>query len=299
MGKGRSRQQDKMFSHKFGQLSRIYTKRSLDVHLSRAKSFYNWVKANHIKVHKLSELTPKLATKYLMYEQQNGRSPWTVSSDMLMFNHAEVGSGNWNQSITKKNIKENYGYKLERRSAKLITHSRGYNAKSWINSHKNEYYKYKDEIDVARAFGLRRDEIIGNQGGHNGVIDKSFINNKGKMRVQTIGKGGKYRVADCLNKYNDEMLNKYGQNAVSEPYGRTGFKKLLSTDKPIFNVRCRDVAFHSLRSEYAINKFEELNTGRDDEQLDINGYKGDKSAFEQVSKNLGHNRLDVLKSYFR
>ncbi|GLB46023.1 hypothetical protein WR164_00050 [Philodulcilactobacillus myokoensis] len=297
-GVNNSRDEDKSREHKFGILNKIYTKQSLKVHLSRVKSFYKWAKSNQIKAYKLNDIKPKMVADYLNYQQKIGRSPWTISADLLMFNHTEVGSGNWNSSLTKKKIKDDYGYKLQRRQSKLITHSRGYTGKSWIQNHKREYERYKDPIDIARAFGLRRDEIIGNHTSH-GVRASSFVNNHGKMQVQTIGKGGKYRVANCLGSYNQNMLNKYGNRAISEPLGKDDLKKKWAKEKPLFNANARDVGFHAFRSEYAINRFEELNTGKDNNQININGYVGDKSAFEQVSKDLGHNRLDVLKSYFR
>lgn len=55
--------------------------------------------------------------------------------------------------------------------------------------------------------------------------------------------------------------------------------------------------------EYAQTRFDELqqsgNYRNHGETVEINGFKADRGVFVDLTKNLGHNRIDVLKSYLR
>lgn len=301
IGKSRSRQADKSYTHDFAQRSIIYSRNSYDTHVRRMNTFNKWLKSSGIKAKKLDDISRDVASQYLMYQQEYGASAWTVSADMLMLNHVGVGSGNWDEPISKRSIKNEYGYVMKRRRLESIQHNRQLTGKEWIDRHQRSYENHHEQLELSRAFGLRRSEVVGGAT-NNGVRPQSFIQHDSRMYVQTIGKGGKYRVSQCLDQYNDLMYARYGSNALQKPSNSNGLKQIFTSEEPLFQTVGHDVPFHIFRSEYAVNRFNEVvNSGQfqGGKVMSVNGFQATENEFLQVSRDLGHNRVDVLKNYLR
>ena len=261
------------------------------------------------------------------------------------------------------------------------------------NLHKAELYK--DSIDIARAFGLRKSEIFGSSGvmrnrGWNGVTASSFViavPNQADIEraerygspvptptlyVQTIGKGGKYRLARCSDAYMSEMIARYGQMAQKTTYKainqindrmiskdlnslKNAFIRRNKAEKPLITGVDSSMSYHIFRAEYAQtrlreeigkaeNRYKMFNQNQNlykksdkigyskvgtkgnsvvkyyidhnqevghkyqSKSVDVNNqwcvirgrneiYRGYVSAFMSVSLAMGHNRLDVMRTY--
>ena len=154
---------------------------------------------------------------------------------------------------------------------------------------------------------------------------KSFVVDKNnKIYVQTVGKGGKARLAESTVKGNEAMLKLYGDKALRVDDIET-FKNNLSSEQIMkfgreepLNLKQSNnhkIPSHIFRSEYAqtllkekISEYSDTSShkayttiskedmGRDIETT-IKGHTGSVRAFYEVSVNLGHNRLDVLTKY--
>lgn len=269
------------------------------------------------------------------------------------------------------------------------------NAENWQKNNPHQAEIYKDSIDIARAFGLRRTEIFGASGvmrnrGWNGVTASSFVlampNQADIQRaerygspiptptlyIQTIGKGGKYRLARCSDAYMDEMIAKYGQMAQKTTYKtinsimdrmvskdinslKNAFIRRNKAEKPLITGVDSSMSYHIFRSEYAqtrlreeiakaeirykmfnhdknlyqksdkigyskvgtkgnsvvkyyIDHNQEVGHKYQSKSVDVHSqwcvirghddiYRGYVSAFMNVSLSMGHNRLDVMRTY--
>lgn len=194
-------------------------------------------------------------------------------------------------------------------------------ADEWKLANKGTYEKYRELFDTAEGFGLRRREL-------GDLNTKSFIQDKnGKMYVQTIGKGGKYRIAESTLDKNERMRELYGRQSIKvDDIEKFTYKKekLLSYSRDKhekLNIRGNEshhIPMHIFRSKYAQKSLEEkigaLKSKIDEPNWvgyrnlrfdDINNntiitigrFTGPAEAFVEVSQNLGHNRLDVLLKY--
>ena len=62
-------------------------------------------------------------------------------------------------------------------------------------------------------------------------------------------------------------------------------------DKPLFTKYTKKIDNHAFRREYSKTRYKEILGEREDK----NDYKGyDKNALKILTKDLGHNRLDVV-----
>lgn len=77
-------------------------------------------------------------------------------------------------------------------------------AHEWIQRNPKAYLTNQQAIDTIRAFGLRARELAT-------LNSKSFLQDTqtGKYYVQTIGKGGKYCLAECRRDLQKEMADYY------------------------------------------------------------------------------------------
>lgn len=309
----------------------ISSVRSFDVHKGNWEEFANWANDNY-KVRKLGDIKQEMLKEFLKHKAETGgrdgqgATKKTLQTYISAVNKVMLISGRWEESekptLTKwkEDIKIRDDYK---QGYKPLT------GKEWERENQEKYEKYSQLIETIKGFGLRAKEV-------DTLTNKSFIiDSKGNMYVQTIGKGGKYRIAEATKASNELMVKLYGGIAqrvdnIAEFVGnkeqdkaKEFLKKTMRAEKnsvKINGVNASRVPKHIFRAEYAkqlLNeKFEDLkgfNTeyrgystikGQELKMGDLRGYeiqiaayKGNAQAFIEVSRNLGHNRLDVLLKY--
>lgn len=309
----------------------ISSARSFELHEKNWSEFADWCFKNY-KTRKLNQVKPEMLKKFVQEKARlggrdgQGATRKTLQAYISAVNKVMLISGRWKEvdkpTLTKWKddilIRDDYqkGYK----------HLTG---EEWIKRNPDMYLKFQDLIDTVRAFGLRMKEV-------NELNQYSFIQDqKGKMYVQTIGKGGKYRIAECTHKLNERMNDLYAhmaqkidrienhQGVRNSKAAETYLESVIRNQTVRLNlsgVHSSRVPKHIFRSLYArellqekINQLKDYQTEyrgystftRDELRysdlsrfdIQIGAYKGNAEAFRFVSQNLGHNRLDVLLKY--
>lgn len=299
--------------------SAITSPRSLEIHKKNWDDFSLWAEKKGYK--KIKKIDEKLVKEFLIEKANSGgrggksASVKTLKSYITSINKVMCSSNVWEEKnkMELKGISEIKITEEQKRVYKKESPS------DWIEKHKRSYESNKSYIDTLSAFGLRRREM-------SDLSKQSFVIDKNnKMYVQTVGKGGKVRLAESTKEQNNNMIALYGGYAKRIDDVKE-FKSKLSSDyilraaktEPL-NLRQSNnhkIPSHIFRNKYAQTllkeKIEEYKSDSavlkayssltiDDKYKDIettiNGTKGSIRAFYEVSENLGHNRLDVLTKY--
>lgn len=320
---------------KYTDYRHIYSDNSYRKHWSRAQKFAEYCQTQGIK--SMNEITPKFAENYLIFKKNKsvhgytGYSASTLASDALCINHIMIGAGIWkeNQRIEKSKIPD-----MPHRSQLLVNQrQKDLSATEWIERHPDTYSTYKDQIVTLRAFGLRRRELLGgsSRNGRDGLGDRSLYNRNGHIWAITTGKGGKIRWIPCRSDMTEQIKEIYG-NAIRpwshRPKSVEQFRHNLKTNKVFYQPYNHNVPAHIFRAEYAQNILRELNTKKYfgtrkvpyyrrsrintqgktiyikafrkidlNKEYKIGAYSACYGAFFQLAIYMGHNRLDVLRSY--
>lgn len=295
----------------------IYADVSYKNHENNWRQFSKWATENGLK--RVGQITQSDVEKYVRECAENGLSKKTIESRIGAINKVMLVSGRWeneNRVILSK-IEGITVKKLPTKVYKDLT------AKEWQDRNPKQYENNRELIDTVQAFGLRRREV-------RELNAQSFlIDDKGKMYVQTVGKGNKYRIAPvCDNEMNEQMKKRWGNQAIPlQQANEERFRRVLRDEDQRLNLKGangHNFGLHIHRSEYAqrylrerIEQLEEqrggvegsykgyshLKTkGKSLDDLDayrvkIGTFEGSARAFMEVSQALGHNRLDVLAKY--
>lgn len=258
----------------------IYSIGSASSYRQSVNAFSSWLKTNKNEVWSTKDLTSingAVVKEYLQYRDKE-LSAYTVSKDMSALNKVL----NLNLSKKECNLKE--------RSYKNVTRSRG------VKAHDNDYNakNYKEQILIAKSFGLRRESILG---GDYQVKDVSLFSKYGEVYVSVIEKGGRYREAICLEENKDIIKNTFNIEE-RESLSKDEFVDLYSSsDNLLFDKYTTKIDNHAFRAEYARELYSQLIK----EQFYRNSsfYRGYvKDALQEVSENLGHNRLSVVVEHY-
>lgn len=226
--KGSSRSEMKAENNgRYADYRGIYSKLSLVQHQSQFKAIANWLEAEK-GIKTLKKIQYADLVDYLKYCHETGLSEKTLKSRVTAINHVMVGSKVWEaqQAISLKKLRES-GAIISQKGASWVY--KDLTASEWRERHTRAYRNNKDLIDIARAFGLRRGEILGKSvNGYAGVTFSNigYFPGSKKLFIETIGKGGKYRVAPVREDMAKEMWEKYGTQA--KEYSRSYFDKPLS-----------------------------------------------------------------------
>ena len=249
-----------------------------------AKPFVAWAESKNLKYEKI---TREHLCEYLQYRNSQNLSAWTLSSD-LSFCRKIFGE----HELTKK--------ELGLPSRKISQVAR---AKSPELSARPRLYAKTDvqlQTMLCSATGMRRASLLA-------VTPSAFIRHPETneiIRCRLLEKGGKYREAYVLPRY------------------RTEIEKLIAGRKPdekLFARIDKHIGYHQFRKLYAndlaTQLCEERMHGRpyfrgemdcpvklnthDSRHYDMHGtYHGlNIPVALRVSAALGHNRLDILRSY--
>lgn len=307
----------------------IYSDNSYKDHWARAQCFAQYLRTQ-TSIRKYDEISPEAAIEYLKAQLEAGYSASTIGSDALAINHLMIGAGYWaeNQRIIKSKIPG-----MPKRSV-VYQRYKPLTSQEWRDRNHDLYSKYKDQIDLIRAFGLRRRELSSGTSlnGKDGIGPKTLFRAKnGLLVAQAMGKGGKLRFAEVREDMTEEMEAKYGRYArpiSSAAKSDKQFRNMIKHNKPFFSSFAHRVPTHIFRADYAQNKLRELNhrhysgfhtvkkyrraghdsSGKqryepylkrldDSKTYQIGAYRAQYGAFFELSQSMGHNRLDVLLSY--
>lgn len=295
----------------------IYADVSYKNHENNWRQFSKWATENGLK--RVGQITQSDVEKYVRECAENGLSKKTIESRIGAINKVMLVSGRWeneNRVILSK-IEGITPKKLPTKVYKDLT------AKEWQDRNPKQYENNRELIDTVQAFGLRRREV-------RELNAQSFlIDDKGKMYVQTVGKGNKYRIAPvCDGEMNEQMKERWGNQAIPlQQASEERFRRVLRDEDQRLNLKGangHNFGLHIHRSEYTqrylrerIEQLEEQRGGversykgyshlktrgkslddLDAYRIKIGTFEGSARAFMEVSRALGHNRLDVLAKY--
>lgn len=242
--------------------------------------FCSWLKENETEVwnsKNIDEIDKEVAYDYLHYREDNSCSAYSVSKDMSALN-----------KVLNFDLNKSEGC-LKERSYKNVTRSRCDVKQDLKYNPKN----YADQIEVAQAFGLRRESICG---GNYQIKDTSFFKHEEKIYCSVVEKGGKYREAPCLQKYQEIIAEKYDVQD-REHMCKEEFKELYcEKNELLFDRYPKAIDNHAFRAEYARALYTQIAEKKENVKSDYRGY--DKEIVLEVSAALGHNRASVVVEHY-
>lgn len=269
----------------------IYSIKTMEAYKQTAQEFSHWMKKHYPEVKNIKDVERFHTKMYLEQRQEEGKSPWTLSKEMSAFNKI------FNHNLTKVECGlQLRSYKDTTRSRLDRDHDRKYNAEN-----------YRQQIDFAQAFGVRRESIFG---GHYQVKDVSLFRYNERVYVSVIEKGGRYREAPCLERMQATIEKHFPQIPEREltplnelqTAGKQQFQAIYNTSENyLFDKYTNKIDNHAFRHEYARNLYKELQEQRDqtDEQRDITLYRGyDREILQEVSEALGHSRVSIVVEHY-
>ena len=237
----------------------IHSYKTYDAYKQTSIEFIRHLRSENKDLKNISQIKKEHIVDYLKHRQDDGKSAYTISKDMAALNKL------FNYHITKKEAG------IKRRSYKDVKRSRG------PKEHDRKYNpeNYKEQIDLAKACGCRRESMLK-------ITPERFTFKDGlPYKVHLIEKGGKERNATILKDY------------------REGVKEILNgkdDGKPLFERYTKKIDNHAFRGEYARNRYQELIKEKGSDAKDYRGY--DSDALRKLTKDLGHNRLDVVVYHY-
>lgn len=239
-----------------------------------------WLKENKADVwssKNLDNFNKEVAYEYLHSRENTGCSSYTVSKDMAALN-----------KVLDLDLNKKEGC-LATRSIDDVTRSR---TAADMDTRYNPS-NYSKQIEFAQAFGLRRESI---KGGNYQVKDISLSQRDDKVYCSVIEKGGRYREAPCLEKYQDAINERYNVEE-RESLTKAEFKDLYSSSNDVLFDRYTPlIDNHAFRGEYARNLYNQISEQKEEVKADYRGF--DKEIVREVSEALGHNRLNVVVEHY-
>ncbi len=247
----------------------IYSYSTFKTYMKHSNMFANWLKENY-KIKYIDDGKPYIR-EYIKYRENKGLSAWTVKLDLnAIAKLYDIRPKDLNID-TKSRLRAN------------IIRSRG----NMEHDKHLSISKNKNIIDFCKGTGLRRHELL------NLKKNDLIIENNNLYLIINKGKGGKNRTVKVLDEYKNIVLYKFNVTTdESYIFNRSELKNRLD--------------IHSYRREYASTFYKSLE--RDLSTLetkdkyycrkDLKGVVYDKNAMLEVSKNLGHNRIDVIATNY-
>lgn len=246
-------------------INKIYSEQTYRTYRKQFGYFADWVGKAHPEALTLED-THKLANEYLQHLIDREISPYTIATVKAAM--AKI-YGVSSSSFMKTPERERSGIKRSR-----------YDVAS------DRHISEATESRLARftsATGLRRSEMLKITSD-----DLFFENGKAYLNVTRGTKGGKARVVEIMGVSEDDTKNIV--EFIQSKKGRL-FPKLHSNYD---NHRYRGAYAMRLYMHYARKEKDIPRADRYVMRKDRAGEVYDKSAMKMVTKNLGHNRIDVI-----
>lgn len=256
---GQSKHEDKKQNGGHPAMDKIYGSGTMDNYIDAVSRFLRWAQDRY-KCRYLEEAREYVA-EYLS-DRIDTMSAWTVRMEAAAI-----------AKLYQIRMDE-LGVELPERKREDIVQHRD---QKWIGHFSPE--NHKDLVAFSQSSGVRRHELAK-------ACPDDVCDENGKAFVETIGKGGKHRKIPCLN---------------AEPLRIAMEAKAMGKER-IFDHVPKYAPIHEYRAQYAQTMYDMLARSveeipQEDRYVCRGAKKGivyDKKALAQVSKALGHNRLDVV-----
>lgn len=244
---------------------KIYSWSTFKAYLKHGAYFLNWAKEQH-GVRTLDEAKPFI-NEWLKSRETDGMSAYTMKLEASAM--AKI-----------YNLDTNEMYKGQNRIRAGITRSRGEKIRDKHFSAEN----HSELIRFCLATGLRRGELTQIRGS-----DLIIKDNQAFLQVTRNTKGGRPRLIPLLldTDFVLHQLNAAGQNKVfpAVPNGADihGYRAEFATI--LYKKLAREIKELPKSDKYICRK-------------DLKGVVYDKKAMLEVSRALGHNRIDVIAGHY-
>lgn len=243
----------------------IYSFKTYHVYKEHCLDFANWVR-DEKQVRDLDQARQYVG-EYLQKQIDEGKSAWTIRLKAAACAKLYGCSSN------------EFGVKLPTRAREDIHRSRV------ERSHDKNFSecRNRDLVEFCRATGLRRKEL------ERVTWRDVYRDERGRVMVHVEqGKGGREREVPVL-RGREERVWEIREKAKEE--GRERLFERIPNRADI----------HSYRREYAMARYQELERegfGGREFYHRRDGRKLDREILAEVSKNLGHNRIDVVARHY-
>lgn len=276
--KQKNRQEAKRNHEKYEQVKGIFSRKTYNDYCSSLKVFTNYIVKNHSEVKNI-EQCKRYIPEYVDYlRDEKGLSEWTVHTYIYALRAA-------------------YHCEVRDLDVTLKTRSRAdvIRCRDAADSAYRQEERYRDTINMVKATGCRRMEILRlRKEDFREKCDRSG-NKTGEWEVHKRGKGGIDRWCLVNPSYVD-FVKGYLNRATT--ISQNGEERLFrKADIPA------KLAVHDLRSDYACDLYryyERCGYGNGDIyhcRKDLKGYHYDKGILDKVSFDLQHARDNVVIDY--
>lgn len=249
------------YKNKRGRSPYIHSWSTYNSYVKHCIAFGHWVRS-HFGIGRIEDMEC-FVEQYLRWRSEQGLSAWTIALDAAAL-----------AKLYDKHI-DDFDVRLPRRHRADIKRSRGA-VKDFDDC------KHRDAVDFCKAAGLRRHELE--------ALKKSDISPDGKTIFVRRGKGGKPRTVPVIKGRSDAVVK------AAERCQKDDDIVFTRSDLPA------RMPIHKYRAEYAKAQYKLLARAVEDIprreryicRRDKAGVIYDKKAMAEVSKMLGHNRIDVI-----
>ena len=258
---------DKVEAYHHAIENKIFSFKSFESYLDTAKAFAKWCKEQGVG--KDLQKAKALTSEFVKERIEKGYSAWTIKKDVAAL-----------RKIFDRDVCRDI--KLPQRSTYEIKRSRN------DKHNKVIYERHRDIVDFCRGTGLREKELL--------RVRVSDVYEKDRRLFVHVecGKGGRKREVPILREYEKRV-----REIVK-------IAKKRGEDRLFKNVDER-IDVHGLRREYARARYKELERelgregrelSREESYITKDGHIYDKVILRELSKNLGHNREDVVVKHY-
>lgn len=264
--------------------------------------------AEAFKLQNLKNIQDKHVASYVEHRQQEGISPKTIKNDLsaIRYMHGQI-NGARHELSGNKELKEKLDIRLE--VTPTLTGDRSWDKKEYQNALEHAGERIRNALQVAREMGLRVSEVACMRR-HQAVEALKT----GEYHVGNEAKGGRPRTVP-INERAREVLQRLvnhtkpgervfvdrGKKAhlVRQEFERELMKlrNKIETQEGQQKRNGKKLTWHGVRFTYSQERFKELV----DRYLQ-QGYTvldAEQKAKEILTRELGHNRTDVLAIYLQ
>lgn len=274
---GTSKHEDKMsglYGRGQSDPEKIYSHQTLEDYMRISNRFARWAQEQHGKVRDLDDLRP-YASEWLRERQEANKAASTLKQDRAAL--AKLFGCAGREIIEDLPLRERQDFTKNRTEA-------------WRGHYSKE--NHPEITMLAEGAGTRRHEM------QRLTPDQVVRRDDGRVWIEDVrGKGGKIRDIPVRWDYGDKIM------ALADEARAEGRDRLLSDTRipdraPIHDDRGREYAVaiyleHARPIEELTRK--EIYFGR----KELRGCRWDKAALQEVTKALGHGRLNVVANYLR
>lgn len=259
--------------NKQGKTVGIHSYGTFSTYKSSIKQFVKWAKETEQGIRNIEDVKEEHVKDYIKYREEQGYSAYTYSKDLSALNKV------FGTEVTKKECEvANRSYHDIRNNREMKEH----------HSHIN-YDNYKDEITVLQSTGMRRESLEKVSASSFNYDEKGYPvsirlqDERAYGGVNMEEKGGRPREAEIPYSMR-EQLKEVIENKLEENDG--------DRNRAFFDHVPDRLGCHRFRQEYAETMYNQY-LEQHGKSTDWRGY--DRDAMNYASKNLGHNREDVIK----